>query len=109
MGMTTAYSFVWKESATDTLCARLNAENGWRWRVVGDSLWYGDYIASRPFEGVRIRIMDFPVEAEGGYQYKADVRIQDTCPTPLHVIDESIRAALAQIGAHTIKEIDPFD
>src|ERR1039458_450933 len=31
--MTGAYSFVSKESSTDALCARLNAESGWQWRV----------------------------------------------------------------------------
>jgi hypothetical protein len=107
--MVEAYSFVSNETSTEALCARLNTESGWQWRVVGDNWWYGDYIACRPFEGVRIRIIDYPVAVEGGYQYKADVKIRDTCATPTKVIDEAFRAALAQIGAHTIEEIYPFD
>ena len=103
-----AYSFACKESSTDALCARLNAESGWQWHI-GDSYWYGDYVACGPFEGVRIRIVDFPVMVEGGYRYHADVRIRDTCTTPMSVIDEAFRTALAKIGAHTVKEIEPFD
>ena len=76
---------------------------------MGDSYWYGDYVAGVPFEGVRIRIIDFPVEAEGGYRYDADVKIGDTCTSPMKVIDEAFRTALAQIGAHTVKGIEPFN
>ena len=106
--MTGAYSFICSESSTDALCAHLNAESGLRWHL-GDSYWYGDYVACRPFEGVRIRIVDFPGLAKTGYRYEADVRIGDTCTTPMSAIDEAFRAALAQIGAHSVEEIEPFD
>jgi hypothetical protein len=56
--MTGAYSFVCAYSSTDTLCARLN-QIAWQWSV-GDSHWYGDYVATAPSPGVRIRIVDFP-------------------------------------------------
>ena len=105
--MAGAYSFVCKESSTDELCARLNAEGGWQWHV-GDSYWYGDYVACGML-GARVRIVDFPVEAEGGYRYDADVRIRDTCTTPMEAIDEAFRTALARIGAHSVKEIEWFD
>ena len=106
-----AYSFACKESSTDALCARLNAESGWQWHV-RDSYWYGDYLACRPFEGVSIRIFEFSLEGgyrEGGYWRDADVRIGGACTTPMRVIDEAFRAALARIGAYTVKEIEPFD
>ena len=58
--MTGAYSFICDYSSTDALCARLN-QVAWQWHV-GDSYWYGDYLATRPFPGVRIRIVDFPTQ-----------------------------------------------
>lgn len=67
--MTGAYSFICKESSTDLLCAQLNTLSGWQWRM-GDSHWYADYAACVPFAGVRIRIIDFPQQVNGEYQYK---------------------------------------
>ena len=106
--MTGAYSFTCKESSTDRLHARLNSLGGWSWRL-GDSYWYGDYIACVPFEGVRIRIVDFPTRVDGGFRYDADVRIRRECTTPEPMIDEAFRKVLAQIGAQDIEEIEPFD
>jgi hypothetical protein len=106
--MTGAYSFTAKESSTDSLCARLNALGGWSWGV-GDSYWYGDYVRCAPFEGVRIRIVDFPTAVAGGFRYDADVRIRGESATPMAVIDEAFRKVLAQIGAEDVQEIEPFD
>jgi hypothetical protein len=106
--MTGAYEFISKESSTDRLCARLNALGEWSW-YMGDSYWYGDYVACKPFEGVRIRIVDYPTPIEGEYKYDADVRLRPECTTPMTVIDEAFRKALAQIGAHGVQEIEPFD
>ena len=86
---------------------RLNALGGWQWRV-GDSYWYGDYVACAPFEGVRIRIIDFPNHVSDGYRYDADVRFRDS-KTPLTVVDEAFRIVLAQIGARDVEEIESFD
>ncbi len=106
--MTGAYSFICKESSTDALCARLNALGGWEWWL-GDSYWYGDYVASKPFEGVRIRIVDYPTRINDEYKYDADVRIRGECHTQMTAIDEAFRKVLAQIGAHDVEEIEPFD
>ena len=106
--MTGAYSFTCQESSTDRLQARLNALGGWSWRL-GDSYWYGDYVACVPFEGVRIRIIDFPTTVENGFRYDADVRFRPPCNTPDSVVDQEFRKVLAQIGAVDIEEIEPFD
>lgn len=106
--MTGAYEFICQESSTDQLCARLNALGGWSWRL-GDSYWYGDYVACMPFEGVRIRIIDFPRTIDGEYKYDADVRLRPECKTPMTVIDEAFRKVLTQMGAHDVQEIEPFD
>jgi hypothetical protein len=105
--MTGAYSFICDYSSTDALCARLN-QVAWQWSV-GDSYWYGDYVVTRPFPGVRIRIVDFPTKTETGYLYDSDVRLDKNCTTPMAEIDAAYREILAQVPAHDIKEIETFD
>ena len=105
--MTGAYSFICGYSSTDALCARLN-QVAWNWRV-GDSYWYGDYVAAVPFPGVRIRIVDFPGRIGDEYIYDSDIRIRTECTTPMAEIDAAYRNVLAQIPAHDIKEIEWFD
>ena len=105
--MTGAYSFTCDYPSTEALCARLN-QVGWHWQV-GDSYWYGDYVATRPFPGVRIRIVDFPTRTETGYRYDSDVRIDKDCSTTREEIDAAYRLILAQIPANDIQEIEAFD
>lgn len=105
--MTGAYEFVCKEGSTEQLCARLNSLAGWTWGV-GDSYWY-DYVVSRPFEGVRIRIVVSPSRVKDEYKYDADVRLGPECKTSMQVIDEAFRQVLAQIGAQGVQEIEPWD
>jgi len=103
-----AYEFICKEGSTEQLCARLNSLGGWNWGV-GDSYWYGDYVRCVPFEGVRIRIVDFPERVNDEYKYDADVRLSEGCKVAMQEIDQAFRKALEQIGAHDVKEIEPFD
>jgi hypothetical protein len=105
--MTGAYSFICAYSSTEKLCARLN-QLGWKW-TVGDSHWYGDYLAARPFPGVRIRIVDFPGRMQDGYIYESDVRLDQGCSTPMTEIDAAYRSLLTQVPAHDIREIEWFD
>jgi hypothetical protein len=105
--MTGAYSFICSYSSTEALCPRLN-QVAWKWHL-GDSYWYGDYVSTAPFPGVRIRIVDFPKHTETGYQYDSDIGIHKECTTPMAEIDAAYRNVLAQIPAHDIKEIEWFD
>lgn len=105
--MTGAYSFICDYSSTDALCARLN-QVAWLWRL-GDSYWYGDYVAAAPFPGVRIRIVDFPGRMDSGYIYESDIRIDKECATPMAEIDAAYRNVLAQVPVHQIMEIEWFD
>ncbi|MBI3476660.1 MAG: hypothetical protein HY010_13085 [Acidobacteria bacterium] len=106
--MTGAYQFVVPDSSTTALRTRLHALGGWQWSM-GDSHWYGDYVACSPFPGVRIRICDFPDRVAGGYRYRADVRLANDCQTAMPAIDEAFRALLAQAGARDVEEIEWFD
>lgn len=105
--MTGAYSFVCEYSSTDALCARLN-QIAWEWSL-GDSHWYGDYVRSAPFPGVRIRIVDFPDRTGDEWKYKSDIRITKECKTPMTEIDAAYRNVLVQLPAHDIREIEGFD
>jgi hypothetical protein len=105
--MTGAYSFICDYSSTDALCERLN-QVAWKWRV-GDSYCYGDYVATVPFPGVRIRIIDFPTSAKTGYRYESDIRVGKECTTPMGEVDAAYRNVLAQLPAHDVQEIEWFD
>jgi hypothetical protein len=107
--MTGAYSFVCQYSSTDKLILRLRELSNWDWRI-GDSAWYGQYLACKPYSGVRIRIVDFPESASGGWKYDSDIRRRSPeCTTPMTEIDEAYRKLLAQIPAEEVKEIEWFD
>jgi hypothetical protein len=106
--MTGAYQFVCVCASTEILWTRLNALGEWQWSI-GDSHWYGDYVACQPFAGVRIRICDFPEQVESEYRYRADVRRASDCKTATAVIDAEFRKVLSAIGAHDIREIEWFD
>lgn len=105
--MTGAYSFICDYSSTDALCARLN-QVAWQWHV-GDSYWYGDYVVTRPFPGVRIRIVDFPTRTEAGYRYESDIRIGKECTMTMAEIDAAYRKVLAELPAHDVQEVEWFD
>lgn len=107
--MTGAYSFICSYSSTDTLLRRFQEMGVWNWRM-GDSYWYGDYLACHPFPGVRIRIVDFPNSASDRWKYASDIRLSSPeCITPMPVIDAAYRKFLAEIPALQIQEIDWFD
>jgi hypothetical protein len=105
--MTGAYSFVCQYASTDTLRARLQ-QIAWEWRI-GDSHWYGDYLAAIPFPGVRIRIVDFPERTDNGWKYESDIRLTKECETPMAEVDAAYRSVLAQLPAYEINEIEQFD
>ena len=106
--MTGAYSFVCQYNSTASLLQRFEAMAGWQWSI-GDSHWYGDYLACGPFAGVRIRIVDFPHRADQDFRYESDIRISPECRTPMTEIDAAYRKVLAQIPAQDVKEIEWFD
>src|ERR1700675_1474086 len=78
---------------------------GAEWRM-GDSHWYGDYVACVPFAGMHIRICDFPERVGDEYRYRADVRVTAECSTPMEAVDAAFRKVLAEIAAHGVREIE---
>jgi hypothetical protein len=118
--MTGAYSFVCRYRNTHALCARLNEIGDWDWDI-GDSHWYGDYLRCKPFDGVRIRIVDFPKQKPGmaadEWEYEADIASSPPSPArkwtsraaTASEIDAAFRKVLSEIPARDIKEIEWFD
>ena len=106
--MTGAYAFDCQYSSTDSLLRRLNRIGGWSW-TMGDSYWYGDYLACVPFPGVRIRIVDFPGRTSEGYTFESDIRTRPECKTPMAEIDQAYRKVLAEVPAWNVREIEWFD
>ena len=100
-----------------------NAAGPWQW-TLRDSAWYGDYLNTRPVEGVRARIHEFPQQAsEAGvfvgpgtvegvrYEsgYTALLQIEDGSRATKAEIDATLAGLLRQIGAENIREIEPYD
>jgi len=102
-----AYEFVC-DMTLDELRVRLNSSGGCEW-AEGDSAWYGDYLGCELFEGVRLRIHDFAVRAEGGREFNADVRLDARCRVTKAEIDAAFREMLARIPARGVREIEPYD
>jgi hypothetical protein len=102
-----AYEFVCALTL-DELRSRLNQVGDREW-VEGDSAWYGDYLGCAPFAGVRLRIHDFAVRAEGGRRFNADVRIAPECAMTGAEIDAAFRELLARIPADDVRVIEPYD
>jgi hypothetical protein len=105
--MTGAYSFICQYSSTELLRERLQ-QIAWEWRI-GDSHYYGDYLAAVPFPGSRIRIVDFPERTDKGLRYESDIRLGKDCQTPMADIHAAFRNVLAQLPAEDVKEIEWFD
>jgi hypothetical protein len=116
-----AYAFTC-EQPIEGLLAALNAAGPWRWQE-RDSAWYGDYLAVRPAEGVRVRIHEFPSsgsEEAGMYVgpgtvdgvvydrgFTALLEVEDAAAKA--GIDRVLRGLLDTISAANVKAIEPYD
>ncbi|HXG67001.1 MAG TPA: hypothetical protein VNO70_18000 [Blastocatellia bacterium] len=100
-----------------------NEAGPWQWGL-RDSAWYGDYLNTRPAEGVRVRIHEFPSQAsEAGpflgpgtvegirydQGYTALLQIEAESSATKAEINEVLRGLLERINAEKIKGIEPYD
>jgi hypothetical protein len=75
----------------------------WDWHL-RDSYWYGDYLNSRPMQGVRIRIHEWPES-----RYTILLQINSESPADRSIIDESIKVIFDKIEAKNVCETEPYD
>lgn len=99
-----AYDFASQRSIED-MCASLNAAGPWEW-TQRDSGYYGEYLNTRPAEGVRVRIHEF-------YKPKPTfsilLQIETGSSAKLSAIDKTAKDLLSIVGAADITEIEPYD
>jgi rubrerythrin len=103
--------------------ASWNAAGPWRWQL-RDSGWYGDYLNTRPVQGVRVRIHQYPQQgSEAGVfvgpgevdgvmfdrGYSALMEVESDSPASRGDIDEVVARLLALANAQDIKPIPPYD
>ena len=69
-----------------------------------DSHWYGDYLNSRPAEGVRVRIHEWP---DSIYTILLQIRAESTVKR--EAIDEAVRAIFGFLETKNIRETEPYD
>lgn len=109
-----AYDFGCNRSLEEMLSV-LNDAGPWRWEL-RDSAWYGDYLNTRPKEGVRVRIHQYPQTGEAGEfvglreeGFSALLKIEPESFVTKAEIDRTFRNLIEKINAEDIREIEPYD
>jgi hypothetical protein len=112
----------------EPLAGQLNEKGVWRW-VARDSAWWGEYLQTRPAEGVRIRIFSpaeangvreqnlDPAAAAGGtttpsgppHEYVAQFDLDSTDATAIQGIHDTFHLLLTSIFASEPRVCDTWD
>ncbi len=89
-----------------------------------DSAWYGDYLNTRPLDGVRVRIHEFPTQASeaganlgpgivNGVRYEegltALLQIEEHSSATREEVDSVLKRLLDLIHAEAVNQIEPYD
>lgn len=97
------------EQSLDDLCTSFNASGPWQWDV-RENYIFGDYLNTRPEEGVRLRVHYFPqafVQKKSGFS--ALLELEADSSLTQSAIDRTFRKLLSQIQAREIKAVEPYD
>lgn len=99
----------------DDLHVVFNAAGPWRWEL-HDSAWYGDYLNTRPTQGVHVRVHAYPQTGEGGTfvglrdrGFSALLQIEAGSLAAQDEVDSVFRGLLSKAGTKEITEIEPYD
>jgi hypothetical protein len=100
-----------------------NEAGPWQWQL-RDSAWYGDYLNTRPLEGVRVRVHEFPQQAseagvfvgpgaDDGVDYTDGfsvlLQIEPTSQATQADVDPVVTRLLSLINAQDVTPIVPYD
>ena len=97
-----SYEFQCKQSLEAILDILIETSQ-WDWHL-RDSYWYGDYLNSRPMQGVRVRIHEWPES-----RYTILLQIDSESTADRLIIDESIKVIFDKIEAKNVCETEPYD
>ena len=110
-----AYAFA-SARTLETILGAWKDSSPWQWQM-RDSSWYGDYLNSRPLEGVRVRI-HAPATPNSAYgpddpraegRFTALIEIEDCSAATQSDVDAVLRKLLAMVSAEEPQKIVPYD
>jgi len=93
----------------DDICTTFNTNGPYHWDV-RENYIFGDYLNSRPEDGLRLRVHFFPqafVQNKSGFS--ALLELDQDSPRTQDAIDNTFRKLLTQIQARDIKPVEPYD
>lgn len=103
-----AFNFQCNQSL-DEICSSFNASGPWQWDV-RENYVFGDYLNTRPEEGLRLRVHFFPqgfVQNKTGFS--ALLELEEDSTLTQRAVDDTFRKLLSQIQAQDIKAVEPYD
>ena len=110
-----AYDFAFDRPIEEML-AVFNEAGSWQWGL-RDSAWYGDYLNTRPLEGVRVRVHQYPQEPRPGVLFiglqdkgfSALLQIEAESTATQAQVEDGFRRLLTRINATNVTQIEPYD
>lgn len=97
------------DQSLDDICSTFNASGPWQWDV-RENYVFGDYLNSRPEEGLRLRVHFFPQGfAQNKSGFSALLELEANSPLTQSAVDGAFRKLLAQVQARKIKAVEPYD
>jgi hypothetical protein len=109
-----AYDFVC-DCSIETILAVFNEAGPWSWEP-RESALYGDYLNSRPREGVRVQVHQYPQMGEYGMfiglrdkGFSALLRVDAECVATQSEVDGIFRNLLQRINVTDMTEIEAYD
>jgi len=98
----------------DQLSQRLNAAGPWVWQL-RESHWYGEYLNTRPRDGLRVRIHMPPdyqpeaTEGENGGRYVATVNLEASDAPTVRETAQTFRDMLLPLCTIEPRVAEPLD
>lgn len=105
-----AYDFSCSQSL-ETICNIFNEAGPWNWQL-RDNYIFGNYINTRPGEGLHFKVNEYPQAFFKGPReegFTALLRIESNSQLERKEVDAVFRKLLEKIRAADIADIEPYD